>query len=195
MSVLKIPSFREFVIKLTEKAGVTYDYGAIMAYFPVRNWVTTMAMIDKADLYTEEGSDQYGLEDEPHVTLLYGLHDKEIRTNDVRAVLKKYPEFEVKFSKISLFQNEKFDVVKFEAEADILHEINAELKSKFPHTSTFPNYIPHMTIAYVKPGEGQKYVTTLDTPITMKLEYFIYSKAGQENNKLKIAPSKEVVGV
>jgi hypothetical protein len=35
--------------------------------------------------------------------------------------------------------------------------VNAEL-SKFPHTTNFPDYHPHSTVAYLKKGTGQKYI-------------------------------------
>jgi hypothetical protein len=190
MSFFHIPNFKDFFKSLNEKSGVIYDHGAIMAIFPIKGWEKTTALIAKEDLYTENGND-FGIEDEPHVSVLLGIHDWEVLTKDVVTALNKYPAFTAKFTKISLFENEKFDVVKFDVECPELHKIHEELKSQFPNTSKFPDYKPHLTIAFVKAGEGKKYVKTLDNPIEMKLAYFEYSKAGQ-SRKLKIK-TKELV--
>jgi 2'-5' RNA ligase len=58
---------------------------------------------------------------------------------------------------VSLFENAKYDVLKFDVENPVLAEINTEL-SKLPHTTNFPDYHPHATIGYLKPGTGKKYV-------------------------------------
>ena len=80
----------------------------------------------------------------------------------------------VKSTKITHFSGEEYDVVKFDIESDLLHKINKELV-KFPHTSDFPDYIPHMTISYVKKGTGKKYNRKLKNPITLKGTKIVYS--------------------
>ena len=62
-----------------------------------------------------------------------------------------------------------------------------EDKPHCPYTSNFPDYHPHMTIGYLKPGTGKKYTEKLKnqeyelTPI-----YAVYSKPNGEKEKLKI---------
>ena len=63
---------------------------------------------------------------------------------------------------MSLFENGKFDVLKFDVgytdkKSSFLHDCNEEL-TKLPYKSDFPDYHPHMTVAYLKPGMGNKYV-------------------------------------
>jgi hypothetical protein len=48
-------------------------------------------------------------------------------------------------------------VLKLDVDCDVLHKVNKEL-SKLPHTTEYPNYKPHVTIAYLKPGLGKKYL-------------------------------------
>ncbi len=53
----------------------------------------------------------------------------------------------------------------------------ARMFTKLPHTTDYPDYHPHTTIAYVKPGEGKKYVGKIDKPIMVKPNKIVYSKA------------------
>ena len=56
-----------------------------------------------------------------------------------------------------LFENLEFDVVKLGViKTPKLEEINKRL-SELPNSNQFPEYKPHITLAYVKKGSGQKY--------------------------------------
>lgn len=143
---------------LEEKKPV-YEYGCVMLYFDFPNVFKIQDAINPNHLYEEDSNGGYGFEDEPHTTLLYGLH-KEVTLEDVKKVLEGFTYTTCKVDNPSLFENEKFDVLKFDVSGDNLHESNAEL-SKFPHTTSFPDYHPHLTIAYLKPGMGEKYVNML----------------------------------
>jgi len=112
--------------------------------------------IHKSDLYTKDDSDWYGLETDPHVTLLYGLHE-DVNIDMVRSSLAVTKFRRVKIHNVSLFENDEFDVLKFDVKDDIVNHCNKVLKS-LPHTEQYGDYQPHMTIAYLKPGLGKKYV-------------------------------------
>jgi hypothetical protein len=60
---------------LNEITQPKYDFGCVMLYFEFPEITFLHNMIDEKDIYTEEGDNSFGLEDEPHTTLLYGLHD------------------------------------------------------------------------------------------------------------------------
>jgi 2'-5' RNA ligase len=86
----------------------------------------------------------------------------------------EYPKLELK--NVSLFENDDYDVLKFEVNAKVLHEINDRLK-KFPHTNNYPEYHPHCTIAYLKKGRGKKYVKMLEgTSIEVTPSKIVYSR-------------------
>ena len=144
---------------LSEATGRKYEYGCTMLYFDFPQINEIHDLIDSEDIYTEEGDSTYGLEKEPHTTLLFGLHDG-VSTEDVSKVLGKFKYGECKIHNPSLFENENYDVLKFDVKGPNLHETNALLR-KFPHTNNFPDYHPHLTIAYIKPGMGKKYVEML----------------------------------
>jgi len=150
-----LPSYDQFMESINEAKKDTkkkYPYGCSMIYFDFPQMKIIHDDILEDDVFTEEG---YGLETEPHVTLLYGLHSDEIKDDEVLDISSNGIT-SIGLGNPSLFENEKYDVLKFDAEADFLHKINGEL-SKLPHTTDFPNYHPHCTIAYLKPGKGKKY--------------------------------------
>ena len=171
-----IKSFKQFISSLLEKKGETHSYGCAMVYFDFPEMATIHSQIDPADVYTEEGDRSYGLEDEPHTTLLYGLHSKEIPDMVVMDICKSEQIDEIKLSNPSLFENENYDVLKFDASCQALNEINSKL-TKLPHTNNFPDYHPHATIGYLKPGTGKKYAELLaGQEFTVKPSKIVYSK-------------------
>ena len=152
-----IKSFKQFVSSLFEKKEAGHSYGCAMIYFDFPEMQELHSQIEDSDIYTEEGDRSFGLEDEPHVTLLYGLHSNEIDDNTVMEICKSRPVGPITLVNISLFENEQYDVLKFDAQNEVLHSINSEL-SELPHTTSFPDYHPHSTLGYLKPGTGKKYV-------------------------------------
>lgn len=163
----------------------TYDFGCVMLYFDFPEITNIHDMINPDDVYYEEGDRTYGLEDEPHITLLYGLH-KEVTDQEIEDVLSNFTFGECKVFNASLFQNKDYDVLKFDVTGQGLYSANNMLK-ELPHTSNFPNYHPHMTIGYLKPGEGEKYVEKFKG-LSFKLQpqYSIYSKPNGERIKMNI---------
>jgi 2'-5' RNA ligase len=105
-------------------------------------------LIDPEDLHEE------GFGPPPHVTILYGLHDDE--RDSVMEILEQAEPPEVTVDRIDLFESDDYDVVIFACESAGLQKLHDEL-SQLPNDNTHPEYRPHMTIAYVLPGKGDKY--------------------------------------
>jgi hypothetical protein len=144
---------------LNEKHGDTYDYGCVMLYFNFPEVNKIHDAINPEHIYTSETDRSYGLEDEPHTTLLYGLHS-EVTVADVKAILNKFTFGPCQIHNPSLFKNPEYDVLKFDVKGSNLHKANDALR-KFPHTNSYPDYHPHLTIGYIKSGMGSKYETML----------------------------------
>lgn len=136
--------------------GHKYDYGCVYLSFRIPEIFKIQDSIDPNDLYEEPG-DNYGLETKQHITLLYGFH-KEIKVAQIEKIIDKFhANFSVSLKNLSLFKNDRYEVLKFDAVEDTLNQMNREL-SKLSHTTDFPIYRPHLTLAYLKPKTGQKYV-------------------------------------
>lgn len=139
---------------ITEKKA-TYDFACAMLYLNFPEMQDLHSQIEKEDVYVDPNDQTFGLENEPHVTLLYGLHS-DVGLDKVEPVVSEPTYTTVKAHNPSLFENDKYDVLKFDIKGDQLSEVNAKLK-EFPFTSDFPDYHPHMTVAYIKKGMGKKY--------------------------------------
>jgi SPP1 gp7 family putative phage head morphogenesis protein len=101
-----------------------------------------------------------GRELNPHITIKYGLHTN--NADDVRAAVEGEPPVAVTLGKTSVFSGAEHDVVKIEIESEALRRLNAKISSSLTCTDAFPEYKPHCTIAYVKPGLGERYAAVLN---------------------------------
>lgn len=98
-----------------------------------------------------------GREDEPHVTVKFGLHGSDPKF--AREALAGEGPVKATFGKVSLFEtNPDFDVVKVDIISPDLHRLNKKVAESQPVTDTHPTYQPHATIAYVRKGRGAKHV-------------------------------------
>jgi 2'-5' RNA ligase len=102
-----------------------------------------------------------GLEEECHVTLLYGLHSDETDDQKILDISSSEPIEIIKLHNVSAFENAEYDVLKFDADSPVLHKLNSKL-TELPHTTSFPKYHPHCTIAYLKPGTAKKYIDAFE---------------------------------
>ena len=107
-----------------------------------------------------------GVETEPHITVKYGLHGDD--ASEVAKVLAGEPPITVRLGKTSLFRNDDADVLKIDVDSPDLHRLNKKIADALPHTDTHPEYKPHVTIAYLKPGQGKLYNGKIVVGVTGK---------------------------
>ena len=173
------------LLDLLKEGKQTYDYGCAMLYFNFPEMNKIHDAINPDDVYTQEGDRSFGYENEPHCTLLYGLHEG-VTTEDIKKVLDKYTYTTLKAHNASLFENPDYDVLKFDIKGDNIHETNKDLQ-QYPFTSNFPDYHPHMTVAYLKPGTGKRYAKMLNGfEYDLVPQYAVYSKPNGDKDKIKI---------
>lgn len=170
---------------LTEKKTDTYEYGCAMLYFNFPEIKKVHAVIDPKDLYEEQDDRTFGIEDEPHTTLLYGLHS-EVTPQTIRNVLDNFTFGKCIIGNASLFKNEKYDVLKFDVAGPNLHSAN-RLLAKYPHTTSYPDYHPHLTVAYLQPGKGERYAKMLSgQEYELIPRYAVYSQPDGSKIKMQI---------
>jgi hypothetical protein len=166
----------------------TSNYGCIMMEASVGNWEEEHVLgIDQNDVYEDPEDDSYGLEEDPHVTILYGIHEDEVDNEVVLSVMEEnMVPVSVEIDEIDIFENDDYDVVKYNVpKVDELMKMRKLFEDTFPNTQTFPDYNPHVTIAYVKPGKGKKYKRKLEEPFRIDFVKGIYSWHEDEDLKKK----------
>lgn len=171
---LSLSESTRFIISESHKN----EYGCLMLFFEVSWWDKITNRIKPEDIFEGDG---YGIEKEPHVTLLFGFHDN-VDMNKLEEIVQdiiKNP-ITIELNNISAFKQDEFDVLKFEVDSQILSTINKKLTDNFEYTNEHGGYHPHMTISYLKPGASDKYTRHLDKPITMKASSVVYSSADEE---------------
>lgn len=113
-------------------------------------------LLDESSKVPDEELTDDGREIHPHVTVKYGLHTDD--PDAVRRLIEGFGPVEIEIGDTSIFQADKYDVVKIDVHSGQLHALNKLISDSIECTDTHPEYKPHLTIAYVKPGDGEKYV-------------------------------------
>lgn len=99
-----------------------------------------------------------GRERECHVTVKYGMLAGAV-PEKLREIAKATPPFPVVLGKVSLFTTSPdYDVVKLDVESPRLMELNRQVSAAIPNEDKFPDYRPHLTLAYVQKGTCDRLV-------------------------------------
>lgn len=179
---------------------ITYDYSSTQLDLPkeeAAKFSELAKSIPEAEI--SKDPDNPGRETEPHITVLYGLDTQNVK--DIVPIVETSGPIEVTLGKTSIFENEKFDVVKVDVESPQLSELNKKLADSLETPgATFKDFKPHITIAYVNKGEGAKYAGDArfqGDKITLNELTFSKKDGGKEVIKLEgkkevSEPSKDV---
>lgn len=171
------------------------EFGCLMAYldFPEINILQNqISDYDIREDFRDNG--------EPHITILYGFHLDETNYEDIAEECKhliKEPIIDIRIVDVSIFENKDFDVLKLAIESETLSELNEYFKRIFPHTNDFPDYNPHITIEYLKPGKGTKYVNSIDLQEIREVELIcdkiVYSMGSSYYKPFTYIPSEREI--
>lgn len=183
-------SYKNFLAKHESKYTV-----CVMVKLEVPKWKTLEMMFEEEDLVDGIDYCPTGFETEPHITLHYGFNN-DMTKDELEKWLNEWFEhfnsFQYTTRAIDLFQNEKYDVVKFNMEhlRKFLLPPLKSLKKLVDHVDNFPEYNPHMTIAYVKSGCGVKYADDLPAPFKVKFKGIKVSGGNFENYEREYEPEE-----
>ena len=185
------------LIKQARSGGVSYS--CAMLYFEdadsnaLKHWNEDMKTLNIKD----EDLHDHGIEEDPHVTILYGLHTgsaakvkKALKEND-RTVMT------CRLGKLDLFENAEFDVLIRKVERkDHLSEVRKVLTDNLEATIKYKDYKPHATIAYLKKGKGKEYLNKYkDTKWKLNHEFdcdvIDFSNKGKKHTKINLGEVKK----
>lgn len=143
--------------------------------------------IPDADLHDD------GREEDPHVTLLYGLHDD--GPEGVGKLLAGEPHAKMTCGPTAVFAGKEegdADVLHVAIHSPDLHRMRDRLTKAMPHTNTNGAYVPHATLAYLKKGMGAKYAG--DTSLNgheMTADHVVFSGKDDKRSKVPLAADNE----
>lgn len=125
----------------------------------------------------KEDLDRFGLENKTHITVLFGIKDDDKnKVKDAFFNLKQKP-FYVDVKNIHVFKNES-DALVLKCESEELFNLRKYFEERFPFKKTHRDYIPHITLAYLKSGKGDYYKTLLESKFKtgkILIKYVYYS--------------------
>lgn len=178
----KLKTTSQLILEASDKK---VKYGCLMLYIDYDR-TEIDKMIEKEDINKDEG----GIEDESHITILYGFHDNTDPDKVIELAEKKGNIRNLKkipLSRVSLFKNEKADVLKFDITEAELNKLNKLMCNEFDYTNTHPTYHAHSTIAYLMPGTGEKYLKKLANTKTFAVPTkLVYSDAKKKKTTLDL---------
>lgn len=104
-----------------------------------------------------------------HITVSFGIN---IHTdiNLIKEIVRNRPSY-FQLTELSLFENDNFDIIKFDVMSSDLRILNHIIKSKMEVKSTFYNYHPHLTVAYVPKGMGRELIARLNKLLYEELNF------------------------
>jgi len=143
-------------------------------------------------IYLKPYDNSFGRETNPHVTIKYGLHNNNVEP--VEEKVKGFGKVKIELGKISLFTPQEYDVVKIEVLGDDIFRLNKKI-AELPNAETHPEYNPHITIAYVRKGAGEKYDGDSEFE-GIKLEFDSLTFSNKDSNKelIYIGEKNEISG-
>jgi len=144
--------------------------------------------ISEDSLYYDPTDHSFGRESYIHVTVLSCIEDTE--KNIIESVNSR-SGCQVELGNVKLFtMNAKFDVVMIEVLNGDVHNLNGNLSKNILNNPDFPKYIPHVTIAYVKKGHGEKFVENrYFKGRSFHIEELVYSHKSGKRVKLLLGKS------
>lgn len=144
--------------------GDEHEYGCLMLEMPKELADEVLAWgrenIPDADLFIDpENPKDNGRETQIHTTVSYGI-DPATDPGDVQfAIFQQRKPVKVKLGAISKFDKDDCDVIKVEVVSPDMVRMHKEIEENIGTPgNTFPDYKPHVTIAYVKKGAADKLI-------------------------------------
>ncbi len=155
-----------------------YSAGCMMLSFDLPNAKSIAKSFSPVDL--SDG----GVETFPHVTLLYGI-DKAYSIPEMVECMVACRDIvgtsSLVLDDLSLFSSEEHDVLKYSVHDKRMADVNGYLVGSLRHQQQEHEYSPHCTLAYLKPGLGDKYVKRLKAggfgSVSVEAKFLVYSGA------------------
>lgn len=156
------------------------EYGCLMLDFKKPSFIKDIqSKIDKNDVYfgkTAAEKEEYGIVDDAHITICYGFND-EVVFEDVVKYVSPLENYKTKITGVSFFENDEYDVMKCDVVCPEAKKTNKKIVNNFTIHTDYPDFHPHITIAYLKKGASKKYRNNISQVDEIFPTNFAFSKA------------------
>ena len=153
------------------------EYAFLMVRYGMTDFVKDIQKEIPDDiLYTDpDGSDIYGKEDDAHVTLAPCL-DNDVDLEELKTLLSPIRKYAGYITDISKFERKDYDVLKCNVVSEPMSATNKKILSKFEsHSEYKDSYRPHLTIAYLKKGQADRFCKRLKSFVKIEPTEFLFS--------------------
>jgi 2'-5' RNA ligase len=127
--------------------------------------------------YKFPNSPSKGFQDNLHVTIHYGIFP-DISFEKIKPVIKNQEAFNVLVTHMDFFDAPDTDILILKVRSFTLNDLQRKI-IKFPCKIDFPDYTPHITLAYLKKGLAKKWIKPINpfNCFVKQLEYsYVYHK-------------------
>ena len=121
----------------------TYDFAILEAIYSddvTRGLVEFVnEELDPEDVYKD--GEVKGLEDTPHITLLYGIKQHEPDSEKISEIIKQTPLLQVKWDGLDKFESRSYDVLVIKVSSKDAESLFHKFDDLYPdNANSFPNY-------------------------------------------------------
>jgi 2'-5' RNA ligase len=165
------PSWRNKLLDQFNRSTASDSYGFLFAPIGGQLAGKIRKIQDEIEPSHLAGS---GIENELHVTILYGMVGED--ESDIPKVFSQVssPQFRLR-KKLTAFDGQNGSTaLVIELDGEDLHGVNAVASKAFAHVKTHPTYRPHITVAYVDSDHASKYENVKVTGASSKVETLVY---------------------
>lgn len=137
-----------------------YSYGCLLVRLPkpladkVRGFGMSLPN-DRLYVCDGKGDIHGGRDNDPHVTLKYGITT--IDPDEVARAVESVEPFEVRLGRCGVFHNQDSVVLKLRVDSPGLVALHHRVCLKLDHVDTYRDYRPHITVAYMVKDERDPY--------------------------------------
>jgi phage gp29-like protein/2'-5' RNA ligase len=163
--------------------SATDDYSYASTQVNITGSVRTQVMAMAADI-PDDALVAEGREDDPHVTVKYGI-DPAVTIEELRPIIGPRAAGSLTLGPTAFFAAPDWDVVFLTVDSPDIVALNKAIVDAVKTTSTKPNYVPHLTLAFVESGRGHEFAGN-GALVGVKFNYNAVYYSDTEGNLTKI---------
>lgn len=171
-----------------KRFSMDYDKGCLMLDIKYPLHERLLGLIDPEDVYEPEDPTK-GLEKRSHITIAYGFTAQDYPQDVFHCtILRNSDDTErvprVILKSITKFDNEEYDVLKWDVESPDLVQINATIEANYQLENDYDSFHPHCTLAYLRKGTADKYIEKFKEykDIVPEILHLAFSNAGEKDD-------------